>query len=812
MHDPPPRPRGRPDALRLRHARRARLLRGAPRRPRRRARRWRWRSSRCTRPMRCAGSLADDDVDALCLVPGVGKKTAARLLVELKSAPAMPDLGAAVRRRCADRRRAGRAGRADVREALAGLGYGRTRSATPWPTCPPTATPALLLKRGAAERLAGGDGAEPRMRGRAAATRRGDEEARRPSRSASGPAASTSSSARPSSRSTSAIILEAARRRGQAADHLLLRRPARSRQDDPRPHRRQRDGRGHPRHLGPRPRARRRPRRHPHQPRGRRRPVHRRDPPPARAPSKRCSTRRWRTSSSTSCWARARRPARSASTCPRFTLVGATTRTGLITGPLRDRFGLVARLDYYEPDDLEAIVGRAAGILGVHVDGDGAGEIAGRARGTPRIANRLLRRVRDFAEVRGDGTVDLRHGRRRPRPVRRRRARPRQGRPRGPRGALRALRRRPGRASTLAISVGEPDETVEDVYEPFLIQRGLLMRTPRGRVATPAAWAHLGLVAPAAPTRTANRSATELFERPGSGTLVRAHGHRRVRLRPATAAHRPDAGRAPRRGPAARRRGPGRAPDAPARPRPPRRRRARATSSWSTTPGCCRPGSASPAHRRRGGGAAARAASTTTPVGGAGPAQPQAGRPAPCSSSATTSTVVVGDDLGEGRRRGRARAWRRRADLLEVLGRHGEVPLPPYITAPLADPERYQTVYAAAAGLGGGADRRAAPHRRRARRHPCRSGPGWRRVELVVGLDTFRPIAVDQVEDHVMHSERYRVPDGHAGRLPSAARRGWWPSARPSVRALESAAATGALEGRTDLFIHGDRRSRSSTC
>ncbi len=91
---------------------------------------------------------------------------------------------------------------------------------------------------------------------------------------------------------------------------------------------------------------------------------------------------------------------------PRFTLVGATTRTGLITGPLRDRFGLVARLDYYEPADLESIVGRAAGILGVTIDGAGAAEIARRARGTPRIANRLLRRVRDFAEVRGNGTVD----------------------------------------------------------------------------------------------------------------------------------------------------------------------------------------------------------------------------------------------------------------------------------------------------------------------------------------------------------------------------------------------------------------------
>jgi Holliday junction DNA helicase RuvB len=181
---------------------------------------------------------------------------------------------------------------------------------------------------------------------------------------------------------------------------------------------------------------------------------------------------------------------------PRFTLVGATTRTGLITGPLRDRFGLVARLDYYTATDLEAIVLRAADILGVSADPAGAAEIAGRARGTPRIANRLLRRVRDYAEVRGTGMVD--------------RATAEaglsvfgvddRGLDKVDRAVLRALCERfsggPVGLSTLAISVSEPSETLEDVYEPFLIQQGLLMRTPRGRVATPAAWAHLGLVAP----------------------------------------------------------------------------------------------------------------------------------------------------------------------------------------------------------------------------------------------------------------------------------------------------------------------------
>jgi holliday junction DNA helicase RuvB len=181
---------------------------------------------------------------------------------------------------------------------------------------------------------------------------------------------------------------------------------------------------------------------------------------------------------------------------PRFTLVGATTRTGSITGPLRDRFGLVARLDYYTAADLESIVERSASIVGVSIDAPGCTEIARRARGTPRIANRLLRRVRDFAEVRGDGTVD-RHtaeeglalfgvdGR---------------GLDKVDRAILVALCERflggPVGLSTLAISVGEQTETVEDVYEPFLIQQGLIMRTPRGRVALPTAWQHLGLTPP----------------------------------------------------------------------------------------------------------------------------------------------------------------------------------------------------------------------------------------------------------------------------------------------------------------------------
>ncbi len=178
---------------------------------------------------------------------------------------------------------------------------------------------------------------------------------------------------------------------------------------------------------------------------------------------------------------------------PRFTLVGATTRTGLITGPLRDRFGFVARLDYYDVDELTTIVCRVAQILGVELEPEGASEIASRSRGTPRIANRLLKRVRDYAEVRADGRVTLDT------------ARDalalfevdELGLDKVDRAILVALCRTfAGRAvglGTLAVAVGEAPETVEDVYEPFLLQCGLLERTPRGRMATTAAFEHLGL-------------------------------------------------------------------------------------------------------------------------------------------------------------------------------------------------------------------------------------------------------------------------------------------------------------------------------
>ena len=187
-----------------------------------------------------------------------------------------------------------------------------------------------------------------------------------------------------------------------------------------------------------------------------------------------------------------------------FTLVGATTRTGLISGPLRDRFGLVERLDFYHASDLCLIVKRAAGILGVELDDDAAWEIAKRSRGTPRIVNRLLRRVRDYAEVRASGHIDrtvaddglARFGV------------DILGLDKVDRAILDALcvsfAGKPVGLSTLAISVSEQPETVEDVYEPFLIQQGLLQRTPRGRVPTAAAYTHLGMVAPVGPGQAAN--------------------------------------------------------------------------------------------------------------------------------------------------------------------------------------------------------------------------------------------------------------------------------------------------------------------
>jgi holliday junction DNA helicase RuvB len=181
---------------------------------------------------------------------------------------------------------------------------------------------------------------------------------------------------------------------------------------------------------------------------------------------------------------------------PPFTLIGATTRAGLITTPLRDRFGIQHRLEHYDVDELATIVRRSARLLEVAIENGGGRAIAERSRGTPRVANRLLKRVRDYAEVRGNGVVSARvaaaaldllevdH----------------EGLDRLDREILRAIcdkfRGGPVGLSTLAVVVGEEQDTIEDVYEPYLLQRGLIERTPRGRAATKRAFAHLGLDQP----------------------------------------------------------------------------------------------------------------------------------------------------------------------------------------------------------------------------------------------------------------------------------------------------------------------------
>jgi Holliday junction DNA helicase RuvB len=181
---------------------------------------------------------------------------------------------------------------------------------------------------------------------------------------------------------------------------------------------------------------------------------------------------------------------------PRFTLIAATTRPGRITLPLRERFGFSPRLDYYGAEDLTRIVLRSARILGVETAEEGAAEIARRSRGTPRIANRLLRRVRDVAEVRHDGAIsaDIARAGLAMFEV------DEQGLDRLDHAILRAIIERfsggPVGLSTLAAAVGEEPDTVEDVVEPYLLQLGFLQRTPRGRVATPRAYAHLGVTAP----------------------------------------------------------------------------------------------------------------------------------------------------------------------------------------------------------------------------------------------------------------------------------------------------------------------------
>ncbi|EOS58244.1 Holliday junction DNA helicase subunit RuvB [Paenibacillus barengoltzii J12] len=184
---------------------------------------------------------------------------------------------------------------------------------------------------------------------------------------------------------------------------------------------------------------------------------------------------------------------------PPFTLVGATTRAGLLSAPLRDRFGVVSRLEFYNIDELSYIVSRGADIFGIEMIGDAATEIALRSRGTPRIANRLLKRVRDYAQVRGDGMITTE--------IAKEALKMLQVDPMGLdlidhkmlRAMITSFRGGPVGLDTIAATIGEESQTIEDVYEPYLLQIGFLQRTPRGRVVTPAAYQHLGLPMPETP-------------------------------------------------------------------------------------------------------------------------------------------------------------------------------------------------------------------------------------------------------------------------------------------------------------------------
>nr|WP_240353874.1 Holliday junction branch migration DNA helicase RuvB [Cohnella algarum] len=181
---------------------------------------------------------------------------------------------------------------------------------------------------------------------------------------------------------------------------------------------------------------------------------------------------------------------------PKFTLIGATTRAGLLSAPLRDRFGVVSRLEFYTVDELSYIVSRTSDLLNVGIVGEASSEIARRSRGTPRIANRLLKRVRDYAQVRGDGIITE--------PIAREALERIQVDPMGLdaidhkllQGMIANYRGGPVGLDTIAASIGEESQTIEDVYEPYLMQIGFLQRTPRGRVVTPSAYRHLGLPVP----------------------------------------------------------------------------------------------------------------------------------------------------------------------------------------------------------------------------------------------------------------------------------------------------------------------------
>ena len=804
---PPPRPRGRPDAVRLPRPRRADDVRGADRHPRRRPGAGAGDPRRPHRRPRSPTSSPATTSAPCTLVPGVGKKTAARLLVELKtrlSLPVLDDAAGGSAARCA-----GLGALGDVRDALAGLGYGpdeirdalrelpdrrrrRARCCATRSSCSGPAVRDELLEPGRHRRRRG-PCVEAGLRPAPCS----------PSSSASASSRSTSASssrrpagaARPSTTSCSPGRPGSARRRWPASSPAEM-------------------GVAAAHHVRPGARAGRRPGRHPHQARRGRRAVHRRDPPPV--PRRRGDPLPG--DGGLPARHRARQgpggAAPSASTCRRSRWSAPPPAPGLITGPLRDRFGLVARLDYYDAGRPRG--DRRAGppaSSACTIDDGGRREIARRARGTPRIANRLLRRVRDFAEVRGDGTVDAAT---RPDRAVACSASTSSASTRSTGPSSTALCERfgggPVGLSTLAIRVGEQTETVEDVYEPFLIQQGLLMRTPRGRVATPAAWHHLGLdrrrppharpSTTARPVRLSRRAPCAL-----DGPSARGAPWTELDY------DLPDAASpSGRSSPATR---PGCSSTAARRRRPP-------TATSPTCPTLLRP--RRPPRRQRHPGAP-------------GPPAPADARPAArprcCCSSRTTRTrrtwealvrpagklrarrpTLLGRDGRAGRARSAtaptagdtfarraARRRRRRSTLLDAHRRDAAAALHP--RRRLADPS---------------ATRPSTPPgpARRPRRPPgCTSPTGVldalprrrastvARVELVVGLDTFRPVTEDDPSrTTAMHTERYRVPADDAGRRARRGRAGGGrrhdDRAGPRVGGGHRARSA----GRTDLFIH----------
>ena len=348
------------------------------------------------------------------------------------------------------------------------------------------------------------------------------------------------------------VFIEAARGAPRGARPCAVRRAPRPRQDHARPDRGARARRQFPRHLRPGHRQGRRPRRAAHQSRGPRRAVHRRDPPAQSGGRGDPLSGAWRTSSSTSSSARGRRRVRCASTLSRFTLIGATTRTGLLTTPLRERFGIPIRLEFYEVRGARGDRAARRAAARAAADAEGAHEIARRARGTPRVAGRLLRRVRDFASVEGAGAVDAKLADKRAVAARSRRTRARCARSPLSAADRGQLRRRPGRhrdASPPALS--EPRDAIEEIIEPYLLQQGFIARTPRGRVLTaqglrPSRPAAAGAKPLSFPSSTAPRIEAALLSLPfmggGDSLLSAGWGERRFRKIPHPAGRPPRVG------------------------------------------------------------------------------------------------------------------------------------------------------------------------------------------------------------------------------------------------------------------------------